>query len=158
VFANGTLFGGSGGIRSGESLTTTAHLDSGEYVMFCEIPSPSTGIPHAQQGIVSQFSVDGDAGEPAEVVADSTITISTSDYQIPEGFDETGRVLVVNDFQGPAEATIFRLSEGERTDQVVRAGARSHGGRGAITALALRGSRRSRLLNERDHRDVEGAL
>ena len=119
VLGQGTLVGGPGGTAPGSNTSTIVDLQPGSYVAFCEIPA-ADGTPHSQLGMVATFEVGGEAaGEAGGPSADATITITDAGYDLPEGFDGSGTLRVVNDSAGAAEAALFGLAPGATPDDVL---------------------------------------
>ena len=66
--------------------------------------------------VVRTLEAAGEAGGPS---ADATITITDAGYDLPEGFDGSGTLRVVNDSAGDAEAALFGLAPGATPDDVL---------------------------------------
>lgn len=112
-------FGGPNAVAPGESVAATQHLEPGEYLFACFIPSPSDGVPHAAKGMLAPVTVEGDAGEPP---AEADKRLVLSDYDFGFGDDallEAGEYDIVNDGPQPHEATIYAPAEGATAQDVV---------------------------------------
>lgn len=115
----GTFVGGPGAALPGVSQTALAELAAGSYVIFCEIQSPESGEPHYAQGMVAAFDVEDDGRAIADAEPEAVLRITDGGYQLPEGFDGSGDLQVVNDSSHPAQAEIFRLQGGATPEDIV---------------------------------------
>jgi hypothetical protein len=122
-----SLFTGYGGPNaaapSGGTSSSTQALVEGNYLMICFIPSPADGVPHAAKGMVTPFTVVGEAPAVEAALPDDDVAgaIELADFAftVPEGFDGQGTFAVTNNGPQQHELTIYALAEGATVDQAL---------------------------------------
>lgn len=117
VFRHGSPAGGVGIVAPGQTGAATVNLAPGQYAFICGIPSPD-GVPHFQKGMVSRFSVTGEApaGTP-QVDTVGEVTLSDFAFGLPENLD--GTVAVTNAGEQPHEMLLFQLGEGVTLEEAL---------------------------------------
>lgn len=110
VFQNVTVAGGVGIVAPGQSAAATVNLPAGDYAFICGIPSPD-GVPHFAKGMVSRFTVAGEApAAPPQLDTVGEVTLTDFAFGLPDTLD--GTVAVTNAGQQPHEMLLLRLGEG----------------------------------------------
>lgn len=112
AFEHGSVAGGVGIVAPGASAASTVDLTPGEYAFICGIPSEDDGVPHFAKGMVSTFTVTGEAPAPApaEVATVGEVTLHDFAFGLPDDLD--GTVAVTNAGQQPHEMLLLQLGEG----------------------------------------------
>lgn len=110
-----TFPGSPGAVAPGDTSTTTATLEAGQYVAICFIPSPD-GKAHAEKGMVRPFVVAGALPTPAAAEPEADVTVTLSDYAFAFSKPLTAGAHVIRvENAGPQvhEITFERLDEGK---------------------------------------------
>jgi hypothetical protein len=99
-------------LSPGVSESMTRDLDPGQYVFLCFLPTPGKGHPHAFEGMVRLFEIDGSSGvEPPE--PDLTITASDDGFDVPDISAGTHTIELVNDGTKPHEFAFISYEPGK---------------------------------------------
>ncbi len=112
-----TVFlGGPNGAGPGASSTTTAHLETGTYALFCFIPA-ADGENHVAHGMFTQVLVVRGATSvetPPEVAG--SIVLGDFTFELPKDF--TGKGMFVIDNQGNQihELALYKIADGKTLD------------------------------------------
>lgn len=110
AFEHGSVAGGVGIVAPGASAASTVDLAPGEYAFICGIPSEDDGVPHFAKGMVSTFTVTGEAPAPAEVATVGEVALHDFAFGLPDDLD--GTVAVTNAGEQPHEMLLMHLGEG----------------------------------------------
>ena len=108
-------YGGPNAVAPGATVESTQVLVPGEYLFICFIPTPD-GQPHATQGMLAPFTVEGDEPDDAPA-ADGAVALD--EYSFGEDGDDTleaGEITFVNDGDQPHEAAVYALAGGASFD------------------------------------------
>jgi hypothetical protein len=122
--------GSPGAVSPGDTSTTTAELEPGQYVLACFIPSPD-GQPHIAKGMVRPFVVAGASPATAAAEPQSDVTVTLSDYAFAFSTPLTAGAHTIRvENAGPQvhEITFERLAEGKTMQDYVAWG--QGGGKG----------------------------
>lgn len=119
AFEHGSVAGGVGIVAPGASAASTVDLEPGEYAFICGIPSEDDGVPHFAKGMVSTFTVTGEAPAPApaEVATVGEVTLHDFAFGLPDDLD--GTVAVTNAGEQPHEMLLMQLGEGVTLEDAV---------------------------------------
>ncbi len=110
VFQHVTLAGGVGVVPPGGSAAATVNLAPGDHAFLCALESPD-GTPHVARGMVSTFTVAGEApADPPQVETVGEVTLNDFAFGVPDDLD--GTVAVTNDGEQPHEMLLIQLGEG----------------------------------------------
>jgi hypothetical protein len=111
--------GSPGVVMSGDTATTTAALEPGQYVAICFIPSPD-GTPHVAKGMVRPFVVAGDPVAAVEPAADLTVRLSDYAFQFSDSLTAGTHVIRVENAGPQLHEIVFeRLSDGKTLQDYV---------------------------------------
>ncbi len=116
VLAGATAVGGVGAIGPGATHRVASEVGDGEYVVFCVIETPAG--PHHELGMVATLTVDGES-DAEEPTADTELRITADGFDLPDGWDGTTDLAVVNEHGVPADAEFLRLVDGADKDDVL---------------------------------------
>ena len=106
-------------VGAGQSSTTTAlNLKAGNYVILCFVQS-NDGTPHAAQGMVDMFHVEGDTVSTTPK-SDADITISDDAIKLPDGYTGKGTFKVTNTGAKQHTLSFAKLENGTSLDQYVQ--------------------------------------
>jgi hypothetical protein len=123
----GEWIAGPNGVSNGASVSVVTTLEPGQYIVGCLIPSPD-GTPHAMKGMLAALTVSEASapsapttGPEAETADSALPRISLHDYHVmlPDGFDGSGPIEVVNEGDEVHELAIARLADGATANDVV---------------------------------------
>lgn len=109
VLAGATAVGGVGAIGPGATHRVASEVPEGEYVAFCLIETRAGA--HNELGMVTTLVVEGESEAP-RATADAELRITADGFDLPDGWDGTAELSVVNDHQFPADAEFLRLVDG----------------------------------------------
>ena len=122
------FYGGPTEVRPGASETVEVDLPAGTYLVLDFIPSPD-GTPHVDKNMFKVVTVGGATGtseapapSAAELAVDdveATIDLFEYGFNISDGFDGDGRVLVTNSGEQAHDISIFRIDESGSYDELL---------------------------------------
>jgi hypothetical protein len=115
-----TALGGPNAPGPGGESNATMHMEPGEYVMACFIPSPD-GVPHIAKGMVRPLTVRGDAVPAADEEVDVDITFLDYAFNLPEEVRPGRRTIRVTTHESasePHEVLLVRLAEGRTVEDM----------------------------------------
>ena len=99
-------------LSPGVTETMTRDLEPGQYIFLCFLPTPGKGHPHAFEGMVRLFEVNGSSAvEPPE--PDLTITASEDGFDVPDISAGTHTIELVNDGTKPHEFAFISYEPGK---------------------------------------------
>lgn len=113
VFATGSFAGGPLAAAGNES-SVVMELEEGEYVMLCQIPSPSDGVAHAEKGMIQPLTVTAPPDQqPDPPEADYSVSLQDFSFDMPDtaAAGET-TIQVDNDGAQAHEMAVAKLNEG----------------------------------------------
>jgi hypothetical protein len=115
----GEWVAGPNGAAGGATTSVVATLEPGNYIVACVIPDPS-GTPHAMKGMLSDLTVTEASGEISREPAGlPQVSLAEYHFELPDGFDGTGPVVVVNGGNEVHEAVVAKLAPGKTVADVV---------------------------------------
>jgi hypothetical protein len=98
-------------LSPGATTSMTRDLDEGQYVFLCFLPTRE-GQPHAFEGMVRLFEVEGSSGvEPPDT--DLTITATDDGFDVPEVAAGTHTIELINDGTKPHEFAFYSYEPGK---------------------------------------------
>lgn len=120
VFRHVSVVGGVGIVPPDSSAASTVNLEAGDYAFVCGIPSEDDGVPHFAKGMVSRFTVTGQA--PVDAPGPDTVgEVTLDDFAFGLPDDLEGTVAVTNTGEQPHEMLLVQLAEGVSLEEALAA-------------------------------------
>jgi hypothetical protein len=118
VFALGEPAGGPLA-APGEESAVIQDLQTGQYALICNIPSPD-GTPHFARGMIAPLEVtEAPEEQPEPPQADTTVRLSDFTFDAPDTMEAgNAPVAVVNDGPQFHEMAVAKLNEGATVDDL----------------------------------------
>lgn len=119
-FQQVSVVGGVGIVPPDSSAASTVNLEAGDYALICGIPSEDDGVPHFAKGMVSQFTVTGQA-PVATPRLDTVGEVTLDDFAFGLPDDLEGTLAVTNTGEQPHEMLLVQLAEGVSLEDALAA-------------------------------------